>query len=622
MFIIAGMTAMTLAGCQQQDEVSETPAPEPTFVLADLALSLPAASASGTRMDMGVVQDNAVSTRFRGIQSLSILPFTKEGVITIEDKPSIAIPGAVDQDFTQDYSDPFRHYEKYYLNRGVASFLTYGQASRTEPDNTSGVDDRMYYGSLLANVSSNMASGITFELEPIYTGTSVPDKAVAIAAYLTYIAGAETTLSNGRPASWKESSDLKTLYQNFTNQQNGEAYLIAGSSINVKAYVNDLYQKLRSKINDYSEGSAAKAIVEEIKNRIFNYDKLAQNGLKVKYTGDPSVWEDNLKVTELEGCEGYPTDLRLPDGAAVLGWDGQDEQNQRFVPQTNASTMSAIDRYAYPAELYYYGNSRINASKKEVDLDVLKNELQEKTWSQVVNDTELFPDVDAVVSPETKAVVIKDPLQYAVARLDATIASDGSTLNDAGEDAAQKHVDVSKLKITGIILSAQNPVGFDFKPETADDGEDRERFIYDSYLKTADNHDLYLSETPVPIHTLVLQSKEKENVKVILELENEDEDFLGLNKGVVYKGTKFYLVGEIKLSNGSDSGVEGSTDVKADVRKRVFTQDYTTKVQMKVSSLAKAYNVMPNVLTDRLQVSVDIILDWTQNTPTMIEFED
>ena len=150
----------------------------------------------------------------------------------------------------------------------------------------------------------------------------------------------------------------------------------------------------------------------------------------------------------------------------------------------------------------------------------------------------------------------------------------------------------------------------------------RERFIYDSYLKTADNHDLYLSEAQQSIHTLVLQSKEKENVKVILELENEAEDFLGLNKGVVYKGTKFYLVGEIKLSNGSDSGVEGSSDVKAYVKKRVFTQDYTTKVQMKVSSLAKAYNVMPNVLTDRLQVSVDIILDWTQNTPTMIEFED
>lgn len=619
MLIIVGMTAMTLAGCQQQDEVTETPIPEPSYVLADLALSLPASSASGTRMDMGVVQDNNVPARFRGIQSLSILPFTKEGEITIDDKPSIAIAGEIDQDFTQDSSDPFRHYEKFYLNRGVASFLTYGQASRTLPTKPSGVDDKMFYGSLLANISSNLPSDITFELEPIYDGVAtVPAKASAIADYLTYIAGAETILSNGRPAIWKESSDdfLKSLYLNFINQQNGEAYLIAGSSINVKTYVNDLYQKLKSKINDYGEGSAAKAILEEIKYRIFNYDQSAQDGLKVSKTGE----DPDLIVTQLDGCDDYPTDLGLPDGAAVQGWD---EQNQKFVPQTNASTMSAIGRYAYPAELYYYGNSRINASKNEVELSVLQNELRGRTWDMVVNNQELFPDVDAVVSPETKAVVIKDPLQYAVARLDATIASEGSTLTDSGEGDAQKSVDVTKLKITGIILSAQNPVGFDFKPETADDGEDRERFIYDSYLKTSNNQDLYLSsETPAPIHTLVLQSKEKENVKVILEFLNDDQDFLGLNQGVVYKGTKFYLVGEIKLSNGSDSDVEGGADVIADVKKRVFTQDYTTKVQMKVKTLAKAYNVMPNILTDRLQVSVDIILDWTQNTPTMIEFED
>ena len=76
---------MVLTSCQKQEDVSEVTEPAKTYVLADLALSLPASTAPRTRMTTDVTQSNGI---FRGIQRLSIIPFTKQGKITSTDMPS------------------------------------------------------------------------------------------------------------------------------------------------------------------------------------------------------------------------------------------------------------------------------------------------------------------------------------------------------------------------------------------------------------------------------------------------------------------------------------------------------------------------------------------------------
>jgi hypothetical protein len=45
-------------------------------------------------------------------------------------------------------------------------------------------------------------------------------------------------------------------------------------------------------------------------------------------------------------------------------------------------------------------------------------------------------------------------------------------------------------------------------------------------------------------------------------------------------------------------------------------------MEMKVKTLKHAYNVMPNIQSGRLEVSVEINLKWTQATPQTIEFEE
>ena len=109
-------------------------------------------------------------------------------------------------------------------------------------------------------------------------------------------------------------------------------------------------------------------------------------------------------------------------------------------------------------------------------------------------------------------------------------------------------------------------------------------------------------------------------MNVILELLNTGDDFKGYEGGIVYKGTKFYLVGKIDLKNVNKDDAYGALD--ADIKSRVFTKDHTTSLNMVVKSLAQAYNVMPNIQSDRLELSVQVNLKWTQATPTTIEFEE
>ena len=291
----------------------------------------------------------------------------------------------------------------------------------------------------------------------------------------------------------------------------------------------------------------------------------------------------------------------------MLQWTELENGTYAFVPQTEATTLasiSGINRYAYPAELYYQCNSTIRTSNEEVP----PGNYTGKTWPDVLN----MYSSGTAVSSNTKSVAIEETMQYAVAHLSAQVQATAPTLRDG--DHREITIGANDFPITGMIISGQNPVGFDFKPETAETGEDREKFVYDSYLRDQNGGTLYLTTTPTDaFHSLVLQTKERENISVILELRNDSQEtFKGLS-GYVFPGTKFYLAGKIVLPK---------KDNPADFEKRVFTQDYTTTVGMKVETLAGAYNVMPNIQSERLEISVKMDLKWIQAEPESVELGD
>lgn len=603
--LIIGLASMVLTSCQKQEDVSEVTEPAKTYVLADLALSLPASTAPRTRMTTDVTQSNGI---FRGIQRLSIIPFTKQGKITSTDMPSYYESDPIVSTSWTVPEDRVHHYQKVHLMKGVASFLTYGQAAAV----TGGKDIN---GSLIPKVEGqSQTAGImpermavspanlTFELEKIYKESDVPAGATAIANYLTHIARAE---------GWKDANDawLQLLYMNFINQNDQKTNILPGSARNVKAFVTTLYRRLAAM--NYNDGTIEKAIVNDIMDRIKNY-----TGVTCEGEGDA------LKVTSLGTYDSYPNNLDLPDGAAAVHlpdgaaavlWDMTAEENQRaFVPQT-VTTLDApintINRFAYPPELYYYSNSRIKTSNTEI-----QDYGTDQSWSDVL--ANLYPYDDAVVSGDTKAVAIKEPLQYGVAHLSATIASTSSSLRDAdGNLIDVEYQSKPSFPVTGIIICGQRPVDFEFKVKTTatatGGATGDELFIYDRhfggspYLKFGD-------PASGPFETLALQNEDGKDVTIMLELENQSgKNFKG-EDGIVYNGTKFYLTGIIKLSESSNKSE------KKDVNKRVFTQDHTTTVKMTVQTLAHAYNVMPNILSGRLEIGVDIKLDWVGTTPTTV----
>ena len=605
-YLIIGWMMAVLAGCQNQDDMADTK----PYVQADLAMAL-TATVPATRMATDVVQEG--STR-RNIQDLRIVPFSKTGEITSGDRPryyEASEPTAYNN--KESGNKRFYYCQSFFFMPGVASFLVYGRAETVKKsDNTV---NKAANGSLLLEVDGNAAvslpqmvvpASLKFKPDPICESTAIPGEAQCLANYLTAIANVYGQVGT-TTVRWSDTSDswLKAVYLNFINQGNAGTSVLAGSARNVKAYVNRLYQEIKKQT--FTDGTMEKAIAEAVMDKITDTSAEYKSG---SVTMKVSVDTGN-SVTSLGTCDSYPNDLDLPDGAAVLLWKKKTEtSNYEFVPQTETTTMAGINtisRYAYPAELYYYGNSRIKTNNDYVEAD--KYNIQ-TAWNDVLG---LYSYDNAVVTTSTKAVAIKEPLQYGVAHVSATVkATSTGGLPDA--NGTKVTVGTTAFPITGIIIDKQRPVGFDFKPLS--NNESDVRFVYDNHLNTnSGNTSYYLTEgTPVgPFHTLVLQNWEDEDVTVILELKNDsDKDFKGEN-GVIYKGTKFYLVGKVVKPTYS----EGDLDYK----KRVFTQDHTTTIGMEISSLAHAYNVLPDILGGRLEIGVEIKTDWEAATPTTVIFE-
>ena len=218
---------------------------------------------------------------------------------------------------------------------------------------------------------------------------------------------------------------------------------------------------------------------------------------------------------------------------------------------------------------------------------------------------------NSAVGPNTQAVAIIEPLQYAVANLQIRLKETENYLTDA--KGTNVEVGTNKFPLTGIIVGGQMPVGFDFKPTTSYPvySEADMKYIYDNQLP-----ELYLSSSADATqltNTMLLQTYDNKKVPVVLEfINNSDTDFEGVG-GKVYRGTKFYLAAEVDPAEATSGATAATQD-------RVFTQDYTTTLNMKVTGLAKAYNVVPNLLSPRLELGIELVTKWVSTTPEEVIF--
>ena len=511
---------------------------------------------------------------FRGLQELHLIPFSKRGRVEVDDQPRLF---GVDYSAGSDYSKTnahFFYYEGMQLMDGVASFLVYARAAGSSD---ASLANKQYYGALTANypVDGNPAD-ISFNLQSIRDNNDVPSEAADIARYLTAIAHAEC-LHEAHTYSWSAATDskLQAFFLNFINQGQETTAPMAGSSVNVNAYVRELRSKIAAlNYSDWTvERKLQQAIIDSIDNKAV--------GLPVN----------------------YPASIGLPDGAAVVRYT-----NGQFVPQTTTTTLArvaGIRRYAHPADLYYYANSQIKTTTTDTRKTYYENEA---TWTDVLA---RYETDNGVVRNNTTSVAIKEPVHYAVGCLQMRLNPLTVSLSDA--DGRYITVDATTFPLTGIIVGSQRPVGFDFKPTSTSEVD--VRYVYDCYPVAPDNSVIYLppygGTTSANSNTLLLQTPDDEEVTVIAEFQNNSNvTFRGLN-GLVYPGTRFYLLGILAPEGGATH----------DYQRRVITQDYVTTLNVSVNSLRKAYNVVPDLLTERLEVGIQLTADWKMATPTIVELE-
>ena len=558
---------LLMVGCNADEGLQQESKP----VVVDLALTVSNAPQLTTRMTGTNVQADG---NYRGIEMSRIVPFNTHGKITVDDTPTWYQISALRTDYLR--TDHFYLYKNCMIMEGAASFLTYGRAPK-------GSLTKAANGSIIETFPLAMdPQHIRFSLEPI-SQRVVHSTATSLADYMTSIATAK-----GNNIAWKDapSNVLKTMFLNFVNQTEAVTggNVLPGSSANIKAYT----QLLRTVLNGMSLSGDDAAIRTAIIAKIDTYN---------------TDWD------------GFPASLGLPDGAAAIRWNGTS-----FTPQisyTSLADINGIDRFTYPAEIYYYGNSRIVTSNIDGRQQIY-DDVSNQKWYQVLTSGYEYQD-NAAVTHNTRSVAIKDPLQYGVARLQVKLIKTASTLEDA--KGADIPVGATSFPLTSIIVGGQMPVGFDFAPTTSYPvySETDIVYVYDNQVKTngpSGNEYFYLSsaaDATQMTNTLVLQSYDHKVVPVVLEfINNSGYDFEGLD-GTVLKGTKFYLVALIDPAEASSGATAATVG-------RVFTQDYTTTLNMKVTGLAKAYNVVPNLLSSRLELGIELVSQWASTTPEEIVF--
>ena len=460
------------------------------------------------------------------------------------------------------------------LNIGTNAFLCYAKAKRTT-NYTQGTEGDLKVTWPAANSNSKATS---FSLVPIQSTPTTPNAdAVKILNYMNSIATAGDWNTN-------EGETEAEQFKLFTNNGGG----LAGSSRNIIAYVNEWYTKA---------GNIATIGTAYIQTAIHS---------------DTYVTVEDGKVTAIKGVTSYPAGL--PDGAAVMTWNTTKQKFEYEDVKWNTTSSKYVfddvnykfGDYVYPAERYFFANSRIYTSGQS-----RKDNYTKDSWDDVL-DTYENKGVDnsgVVVDPTTRSVAIKNPLCYGVAGMEIRIQAKTEASEPYLRDDDSKHdvYDDSKVPLTAttfpltaIIVGSQVEQNYNFEPAYPTLLTEKEYAIYDTQVKGVkttgtDPATVYLGETDkdnfsAPIYTIGLQTKDELSVKVVLEfINNSNKDFISEN-GIIYRGTKFYMVASVVPPG--DMGFE----------KRVLTRGYMTTVNLTIGSLKTAYNALPDLRSDKLRL--------------------
>ena len=612
-FLFYGLLALcapiALTSCSSDDaENGGTPpngASQAVKTSFTLSVGLPGGSSgsnakpfAGTRMTDEVAQAQD-EPKFRGMDNMTLIPFA--GVSTSVasgasrlGNSNISLPNAVANSLTSNQITKTGNahvYSDVSVPLTTNAFLFYATAIDASAGTPITEDaDKAKYGTLTeSGLSAGKPADFTFSPVQI---AATPDmtKGNAIATYLTSIANAAVAGDGGKkwsdvtPDEQKQGKALADLYKNFIG-------LSAGSSTNIQAAVQDLYTSLLNIKS--SQTSENQKVVDAITTAITN----------ATYA---SVTDGKLTFTT--AINGYPADNNLPDGAATVKWETNAFSAQTASAYTSDGvSVGPMANYVYPANLWYRANTMIKTDDAAHGDLYGKNDNTSTTddWTTILSK---YAEDDGSVKVSTRSIALKDPIQYAVGRLDTKVKIANTLYDHAGQAVTVKD---GGFPITAILVGNQRVANWEFKPNDASDAA----IQYTVYDKTMpDGMKATTAGSPVN-HTLLLETPADKPVNIVVEFTNNSGNvFRGYNNELIPAGAKFYMVAPL-----NPSATSGVTQPDGGSIKNVILQDYVTKANLSINSndadghdkgLGAAYNVIPDLRTPALSIGLSVDLTW------------
>lgn len=563
----AAMLASTVAftGCKGDKNEPKANVPQ---IQTDIAISLPGQVGAPTLHMPGTTPQLGGHTDFgtNGMNGITLVPFAPSAVVTTASKRlgDNIILGAIGA--TQTYTNSPNGRAKVFTGKsvpqGTSAFLFYGESGAAGTD--------FEKGALTASLTGEPAA-FTFSLKPINANTSAIEADAAytgLIAYLNYVAQATDGTKE-----WRDylSTDNEGLFEMFQTYKTATVL----SSFGIRRMMTDLYQSLMSNTSDL--------LAQNIKLRIGD--------------GTYATVDGAGNVTLNTALQGFPASFNLPDGAVAVVYDA-DPTKKAFdgnAAHTYGSLEPAqLDRYVYPASLWYTANTKIKTS----NTSKLDNYTGAESWKSILA---TYEKDNSSVNTSTRSIALKDTIQYAVARLDVCVKFKENTwLEDNDPVTTNNKVNnpAAGYPLSAVLVGGQKNVGFDFTQASYAGGIGYAYTIYDNVMTNTIAANSTAAYSPAN-STLVLETPAGENEFIALEFTNtSDKDFYGVD-GIVPVGGKFYLVGQLTASAAATE-----TDSK------VFKQDYTTIVRVAIKDLKSAYNTIPDLKAPQLEIGLSVDLHW------------
>lgn len=545
-----------------------------------------------TRMTDEMTQQ---SNNFRGISDIVLLTFNGDPSTAGNTEATRIIEIGTDANAYahNEYSKLYRDIE---IPVGTNHMLFYGRATRKSGDTD-------FQAGKITNVGTKttekVLANISHELTPINSTANFTADADADEIIDALNAIAKATVTDGKDYTWATIGSETTLPTWLT--ENEKKFLAArykefislkaGSRTSVVEFIKNLQTALVGET-----GGATIPAEKKLTKAIYNQCETALNAIK-----------------DID----FPGKFNLPDGVASLNWtSGGFAYNTPENVTIGTGNSINYQKICYPAELSYFVNTTTMVSDK--DMSNLSEFPSYTDWTKPAGADWSNKNFDEkAVENSTRTVGLKDPVQYSVAVLKSTVRCNAATLKDNAKQAGGFDKDqlisvpADGFKVTGILIGGQ-PASVDWKYEPAT----TESFANTIYDKVMNGSMAAKNETSASNanYTLVFDNKKSDAqspVYVTLELENNsDKAFYG-NDGIILKGAKFYLVGQL---NPNKTGLTNPNSVN-----RVFVQDYVTTANFNIKDLKSAYNCIPDLRTSGINVGLAVDLSWKEGITFNVE---